>query len=148
MKSLDPLAYIQLERRLNPLRKNIENTHVRSGWIRSMRSAMGMSLKTLARLSGVSISTISGVEKREIQGRVTLETLRKIASAMDCELIYAFVPKKEIRALLKDRAYSKAQKILSRADTHMTLEDQKVEQSVKERIELLANRLIAEGDVW
>jgi predicted DNA-binding mobile mystery protein A len=148
MKSLNPLSYVQLERRLKPLRKNIENTHIRSGWIHSMRVALGMSLDTLARLSDASISTIAGIEKREPQGKVTLETLRKIATAMDCELIYAIVPKKEIRAVLKERAYSKAEKVLSRADTHMTLEDQKVRQSMKERIQLLADRLLADGDVW
>jgi predicted DNA-binding mobile mystery protein A len=148
MKSLNPLSYVQLERRLKPLRKNIENTHIRSGWIHSVRVALGMSLDTLARLSDASISTIAGIEKREPQGKVTLETLRKIATAMDCELIYAIVPKKEIRAVLKERAYSKAEKVLSRADTHMTLEDQKVRQSMKERIQLLADRLLADGDVW
>jgi predicted DNA-binding mobile mystery protein A len=148
MKSLDPLAFIQLERRLKPLRKNIENTRLRSGWIHSLRIALGMSLKTLARLSGVSISAISDVEKREPQGRVTLGTLRKIASVMDCELIYAFVPKKDLQTVIQDRAYSKAQKILSEADTHMTLEDQKVRQSMKERVELLAKHLIADQDVW
>jgi predicted DNA-binding mobile mystery protein A len=148
MKSLNPLSYVQLERRLKPLRKNIENTHIRSGWIHSMRVALGMSLDTLARLSDASISTIAGIEKREPQGKVTLETLRKIATAMDCELIYAIVPKKEIKAILKERAYSKAEKVLSRADTHMTLEDQKVRQSMKERIQLLADRLLADGDVW
>jgi predicted DNA-binding mobile mystery protein A len=148
MKSLNPLSYVQLERRLKPLRKNIENTHIRSGWIHSVRVALGMSLDTLARLSDASISTIAGIEKREPQGKVTLETLRKIATAMDCELIYAIVPKKEIKAILKERAYSKAEKVLSRADTHMTLEDQKVRQSMKERIQLLADRLLADGDVW
>lgn len=146
--SIDSLALIQIERRLKPLRKLVNNTKLRMGWIHYIRVALGMSLKTLAKRAGSSISTVAQSEKREAQGKVTLETLRKMAAAMDCEFIYAFVPKDDIQSILKKRALEKAKKILTQADTHMTLEDQQVRQDMKERVERLAEKLITDGDVW
>ena len=67
---------------------------------------------------------------------------------MDCEFVYAFIPKKEIKQIIKDRAYSKARKMLERAEVHMSLEDQKVKQDFNERLERLANKFIESGDVW
>ena len=71
-----------------------------------------------------------------------------MAEAMDCEFVYAFVPKKELKALVRARAESKAKKILDRADTHMGLEDQKVNQSYEGRLQWLVNKLIESGEVW
>ena len=38
--------------------------------------------------------------------------------------------------------------LLELADTHMTLEDQKVKVDFDERIKILADKLIKKGDVW
>jgi predicted DNA-binding mobile mystery protein A len=146
--SIDNLALVQIERRLKPLRKYAGNTKLRTGWIHYMRTTIGMTLKNLADRARISVSTVAQSEKREIQGKVTLDTLQKLAAAMDCELIYAFIPKTEIQILLKEKALAKAQKILSKANTHMSLEDQEVQQSMKERIERLAEKLIRDGDIW
>lgn len=148
MKPLDPLALIQIERRLRSLRKQIENTQIRTGWIRYIRTALGMSMKTLAKKAKSTVSTIAQSEKREAQGKVTLETLRKMAEAMDCEFIYAIVPRIEIQSILMGKAQVKAKKILSKANTHMSLEDQEVRQSMGERVNRLAEKLIKDGDVW
>ncbi len=148
MRYLDSLTLSQFERRISPLRRNIENTLIRMGWIRYVRTTLRLSLRTLARLLGVSLATIAQIEKRELEGKVTLETLRKVARAMDCEFVYAFVPKKEIQTLIKDRAYEKARKILLKANTHMILENQKVERPLEERVKMLAEKFIKEGDVW
>ncbi len=113
-----------------------------------MRNALSMTQKNLAKLLNSNIATVSQTEKRETTGKVTLDTLRKIANAMECELIYAFVPKKEIKSILRQKALEKAEIIVRQADTHMTLEDQKVENSLRKRVERLADKLIAKGDVW
>ena len=67
---------------------------------------------------------------------------------MECDFIYAFVPRKKIKLLIKEKALEKAKQILTRADTHMSLENQKVEKFVTERIQRLAETLIQQGDVW
>jgi len=67
---------------------------------------------------------------------------------MECEFVYAFISKVDIDELLKKKALEKAKQILSRADTHMTLENQRVEQNFQDRLERLANILFDKGDVW
>ncbi|MBI2602131.1 MAG: hypothetical protein HYW48_03665 [Deltaproteobacteria bacterium] len=102
----------------------------------------------LAKRAKVITQVLHKIEKREAEGKVTLETMRKIAWAMDCEFIYALVPRKEIKFLLKEKALEKATRLIEEADIHMTLEDQKVTEDFKTRIERLAETLLKKGDVW
>jgi len=148
MGFLNKLAISQADRRLMRLRPALKNATVKPGWIHYMRTALGMKLKDLALRSGLSVPTVAQSERREAQGKVSLETLKKMAKAMDCELIYAFIPKTDIKTLLKRKAIEKAAQILKVADTHMTLEDQKVSTAMKERIDRLAEKLLEKGDVW
>lgn len=144
----DQIAISQADRRIKPLRESLENTRVRPGWIHYMRTILGMTLKDLAIRAGVSTPTVAQSERREAEGKVTLETLRKIAKSMECEFVYAFIPKSDIKTLLKSKALKKAEEILARADTHMALENQKVTGDKKMRIERLAKNLYEKGDVW
>lgn len=148
MNNKDLIAYSQFERRIKPIRKNIDNLKVKGGWIHYVRSILDIKLTTLAKLAKTTSSVIQQAEKREAQGKVTLDTLNRMANAMGCEFVYAFVPRKEIKSLIEDRALQKARKILERADIHMSLEDQKVEQKFENRVKILASQLIELGEVW
>ena len=79
----DQIAISQADRRIKPLRDSLENTQVRPGWIHYMRNILGMTLKDLAIRAGVSTPTVAQSERREAEGKVTLETLRKIANSME-----------------------------------------------------------------
>jgi predicted DNA-binding mobile mystery protein A len=142
------LALAQIERRLTSIRRVSEATQVRPGWIRYMRQALGMTLESLAHRLSLSTATIAQIEKREALGTVTLETLKKTAHALNCELIYAFVPKTDIQSILQKQAIEKAKTILANADLHMTLEDQRADQDLDERIKRLARKLLESGDLW
>ncbi len=148
MKPLDPLAFNQINRRLKKLRDASPDTQIRSGWVRYMRQALGMTLSKLAKHAHLSIGTIAQIERGEAAGKITLKSLKKIAEAMECEFVYAFVPQDDLELILKKAALKKAKLLLATADTHMSLEDQQVKQSMESRIERLANRLIEKGDVW
>ncbi|MGK5081952.1 helix-turn-helix domain-containing protein [Bdellovibrionota bacterium FG-1] len=148
MKELDSLAIEQANRRLKSIRKALPDTKVRPGWIRYMRQSLSMTLKQLATRTGLSIPTVAQAERGEAVGKVTINTLKTMAQAMDCELIYAFVPKTDLDQLMKKAALKKAAILLSTADVHMTLEDQRVNESVEKRIERLAEKLLKKGDVW
>jgi predicted DNA-binding mobile mystery protein A len=148
MTLLDPLALSQINRRLKSLRKSQKDANVRPGWIRYMRQSLGMTLKQLAGRAHLSTPTVAQAERGEAAGKVTLATLRKMAHAMECELVYAFVPKTDVDVLMKNAAQEKAKRTLTAADVHMALEDQRVTRSIEERIERLARKLVAEGDVW
>lgn len=148
MNNKDLIAFSQFERRIKPIRKNLDNLNIKGGWIHYVRSILGIKLTTLAKLTKTTSSAVQQAEKREAQGKVTLETLNKMANAMDCEFVYAFVPKKEIRELVEDRAVNKARMILRNADMHMELEDQKVKQKFEDRVRRLAVQLMELGEVW
>jgi len=148
LKRPDKLAMKQIERRLEKLRSISKDAHVRTGWIAYMRQAMSMTLSTLAKSAGLSPATVQQIEKREMSGRVTIETMQKIAAAMECEFVYAFVPRQEFGSFLKSKATAKATRIVHEADVHMTLEDQRVSEDIKDRIDRIAEDLLAKGDIW
>lgn len=145
---LNETALNQVNRRLEALRDVKDKALVRNGWINYMRTALGLTLSELGSLVSLSTASVAQAERREADGQVSLSTLKKMAEAMDCELIYAFVPKKDIKTMVHDQAFEKARKTLGIADLHMKLEDQKVEGNEEERIERLAKKFIEKGDIW
>lgn len=145
---LNETALNQVNRRLEALRDVKDKALVRNGWINYMRTALGLTLSELGSLVSLSTASVAQAERREVDGQVSLSTLKKMAEAMDCELIYAFVPKKDIKTMVHDQAFEKARKTLGIADLHMKLEDQKVEGNEEERIERLAKKFIEKGDIW
>ncbi len=142
------ISFSQAEKRSKVLKKLSSQIQMRTGWIEYMRAVLRMKLKDLAKRAGVSMPTAAQSTRREAEGKVTLETLRKMANAMECDLFYAFVPRKNIQSILMEQAIQKARSILGRADTHMSLEDQKVKESMDLRVQRLAQKLIDQGDVW
>jgi len=73
---------------------------------------------------GVVPSRITALEKAEVQGTVTLRTLREAAEALECELVYALVPRQPLDEILRERAVSRADKDLARVHHTMRLENQ------------------------
>ncbi len=118
------------------------------GWIYQMRNTLGLTLNKLAQACAVSTPTIAQAERGEVSGKITVETLRRAAEAMNCEFVYAFKPKSNFEEFINSRAYEKAKRILSNADLHMSLEDQRVSGELEQRIQNLKKKLIKEGKVW
>lgn len=145
---LDKLTIKNAQRRRGELLKTVPHMRVRPGWIKYTRSVLGMTLKELAKLAGLSLPTVAQAERREAEGKITIDTLKKLAEAMECEFVYAFIPKDDIPDLLHKKAFEKAQRTILKADTHMGLEDQKVKEDLKFRIETLAEKLLAKGKIW
>lgn len=63
-----------------------------NGWIRTVRESLGLSTTQTAKRLGVSQPRIIALERGEIKGSLTLQTLKKVARALDCTLVYALVP--------------------------------------------------------
>lgn len=145
---MDKLTLKNAENRRAEILKVISFMKVRPGWIKYIRSVLGMTLKDLAKLTGLSLSTIAQSERREAQGKVTIDTLNKIADAMGCEFVYAFVPREKISSTMQRKAREKAKRVILKADTHMTLEDQKVKEDLDARIANLAEKLLEKGNIW
>lgn len=75
-----------------------------TGWLRAVRTALGISAADLGRLLGMSRQAVADLERREVQGTVTMAGLRRAAEALDCRLMYAVVPRKSLKKMRKARA--------------------------------------------
>lgn len=65
----------------------------RVGWVREIRTALGLSQSQLAARAGVSRATVQQMERAEAQRRITLASLDKLALAMGCQVALAIVPR-------------------------------------------------------
>lgn len=101
----------------------------RRGWLHLVRTALDMSTRALAERVGLSQPRISLIEKGEIDGSLTLNTLEKVADGLGCELVYYLVPKegKTLEQLRKDQAERKADWINNYSEIQMRLEEQPTE---------------------
>lgn len=97
-----------------------------TGWIRTIREALGMSTTQLARRLGIAQSGVVTLEQREVQRTVTLESLSRAAEALDCQLVYAVVPRDGLQAIRERRARLVARHRLGRVAHSMALENQAV----------------------
>ena len=121
------------------------------GWIRTMRNALGMSGAQLARKLKMSRAQISQAERNEVSGAVTLKSLQKMADAMGCRVVYAFVPEVPSNEMVVRRAREKAKQLVSKADTHMALEQQSLSSKDREfEIGRLQRKLLDKmpSDLW
>jgi predicted DNA-binding mobile mystery protein A len=104
------------------------------GWIRSSRTAIGMTLKQLASRLGFSVPAAKNFEMREVDEAITLASLRKIANAMEMDLVYYFKPKQDsLDDLLQIRAELKAKELMGRSNQAMILENQEADNKNKSR---------------
>jgi len=115
------------------------------GWIHALRLALGMSATVLARRLGVSHPTVLSYERAELSGRIQMDTLRRVADALDSELIVALVPRKPISEILRARAREIAQQEMSATVQSMRLEDQEVNPAdTRAQLDLLVESLVRE----
>jgi predicted DNA-binding mobile mystery protein A len=113
------------------------------GWIAAIRTALGISSTALAKRLKVGHSTILEYEKGEVSGSITLQTLGRVADALDAELIVALVPRKSVAATLRARAESIAGEEMRAVIHTMRLEDQEVESNAThEEYEKLVTSLL------
>ena len=97
------------------------------GWIRAVRTSLGMSVRQMAERIGVTQQSAARLEKNEINDAITLKSLRKAAEALDCRLVYAFVPNKgSLQDIVRKQALRKARDIVDPVDHSMMLEAQGV----------------------
>jgi predicted DNA-binding mobile mystery protein A len=132
----------QLDRRLTPLRTADGLATPPRGWIRAIREALGMTTAQLARRIGVSQPRAVAIEQAERTGAITLDSLRRAARALECELVYVLVPRKPLEELTGDRALALAKRRLVHTRHTMALEDQSIAaDDEQDQLEQLARQL-------
>lgn len=129
MNEKDLLKLEQLDRALLPYRDLVGIPRPPLGWVRAIREALQMSGPQLAkRLQIRAAQSVEDMQKDEASGAITLRTLGRLAEALDCQLVYAIVPRKSLLDVLRDRATVIARKQLARVSHSMKLEEQGVSQ--------------------
>ena len=71
------------------------------GWVRTLRVALGMSNQNFAKRLGITPASVSALEASEARGSVRIETLRRAAAALGCDLTYSFVPSQKLSEALE-----------------------------------------------
>jgi len=121
----------------------------RDGWVRAIREALGMSAADLGGRMGASETSVLSLEHNEVARRVRLDTLERAADALDCDLVYALVPRHPLGQMVDDRARAVAGKLMGSVSHSMALEGQQVCPSVTQDQKLeLAVRLRDEPGLW
>jgi transcriptional regulator with XRE-family HTH domain len=62
----------------------------------------------VARRAGISAARVVQIERNERKGKVQLDTLGRLAAALDCRLVYAFVPRTSFEAMVLEQARRRA----------------------------------------
>jgi predicted DNA-binding mobile mystery protein A len=104
------------------------------GWIKAVRTALGMSYRQMAKRLKITPQSAQGFEKREMQESITIKNLHEIARSLNMRLVYGFVPTSgSLEQMIADQALAVARKIVMRTDMTMKLEDQGVTKERKDK---------------
>lgn len=141
-----------LDTMLKPWKEMPDYFKPRKGWLKCIRESLGISSRQMAKFLGRTNSAVLALEKREVEGKVTLETLEVAAETLGCKLVYAVVPHGDsLEQNLSFKAKEAAERIVKKTQHHMRLEDQDVsDKESREQIEDLAYELKEKLDpkIW
>lgn len=134
MKTNNTLIREQLQVPLDRLYSLFDIQVPHKGWIRAIRNALGMSGRQLAKRIDITKQRVSFIEKQEIDGSVTFNTMKKTAESLNCVFVYALVPRDSLKEIVHTQAKLVASKRLFRASHTMSLEGQALSKNESERI--------------
>jgi predicted DNA-binding mobile mystery protein A len=115
----------QLNRTLAAFAEAKNEPRPQRGWLRAVREALGLSLDDVGTRIRKPRQRILEFEEAEAEDRITLKSLRSVAAALDCDLVYAIVPKfGSISELAERRLRQSATQDVLDVEHTMGLEDQ------------------------
>lgn len=145
------LARKNLDKRLNTLRNSSALTTPPRGWIKAIRESLGMTTTQLGQRIGVSQPRAIQIERSEVRGTLTLDSLERAAHALNCRLVYALVPSEPLATMVEKKADELAAKRVSHTNHTMSLEDQAVHtEDADEQLHALARKLAEKSgsELW
>ena len=138
-----------MDKRLDALRPTDRFAAPPKGWVRAIRDALGMSGSQLAKRMNVSPQAVNALEQSEASETARLETLRKAAAALNCQLVYALVPNRPLTETVATRARAKALEAIGGVSHSMAMEDQSVrDDDLEERIRIFIAETLRDRDLW
>ncbi len=151
MKTLQSLRVHQLDEEFDRIDALRDRPAPDQGWIRTIREALGMSIRQMAERAGISYTAAQSAEMSEAKGTIQLDTLRTLADALGCELRYAVLPRTSLAETLEDRADLLASRIVERVSDSMELEEQGIHgEEIQRQKDEIKSDLIREQsrDFW
>lgn len=133
MSKIDDLRVRQLDEALETFQALRRRPPPDGGWLRTIREGLGVSLRQAAERLGVSKGAVRSAEANEARGTIQLDSLRLMADALGCDVVYALVPRSPLRRMLEDQALRRAEALVERVSASMELEDQGVAASERQR---------------
>lgn len=134
----------QVSRKLQELSEFRTKTLNIKSWSKYVREGLGMTISQMARRMGLAQSTMTESEKQEEAGTLTINKLKKMAAALDCDFVYAFVPRTSLEDTVENEARRKVLKSMESADAHMALENQSLVFKNKKEKDERINELVDE----
>lgn len=138
MRNKQKLLIEQLDQKLRPFSEAKKVPIPERGWIHTIRTALNMTMAQLGTQLNITRQGVKNIEVSEANGRITLNSLKDVAHAMDLKLVYALVPiNGTVDDLIQLKAEKLAKKIVLRTNQNMKLEnqgigDEKIEKTIKE----------------
>ncbi|EKD44157.1 MAG: mobile mystery protein A [uncultured bacterium (gcode 4)] len=122
-------------------------------WLSTIRESLWMTVTTASKRAWVSVSAWITAEKREVEWTISLETLRKFLSALNCDLVYMPVPRiRPLSKMVEKQAFEFTRKEVMAIDSTMTLENQAPkEEFTQKMIKNQAEDIIRSGNwkkIW
>jgi len=144
MNDKDYLRLQQIEETIRPFRALVDTQPPRRGWIRAIQQALGVTNRQLAKRLRLKPQTIEDMQEYEAKETIKLTTLRKLAQALDCRLVYAVVPNKPLEEMRLEQARNVARRQLKPVAHSMSLEAQGVSDAdQKSELDRLVQKLLA-----
>ncbi|GAO99016.1 helix-turn-helix protein [Caedimonas varicaedens] len=94
------------------------------GWIKTIRMALKMTSKQLGKRIQKTQQNVSILEKNEVEGTITLQSLEEMARVLNCKFYYAFIPEDSLEERFKKQILKKAQEEMAYISHSMRLENQ------------------------
>jgi predicted DNA-binding mobile mystery protein A len=144
MNDKEYLRLQQIEEAIKHFRALVDTQPPRRGWIRAIQQALGVTNRQLAKRLHLKPQTIEDMQEYEAKETIKLQTLRKLAEALDCRLVYAVVPNTPLEEMRLEQARKVARRHLKPVTHSMSLEAQGVSDA-DQKIELdrLVQKLLA-----
>jgi transcriptional regulator with XRE-family HTH domain len=99
---------------------------------------------TIARATAGAVTRL---EQSEAGDRIRLDTLRRAADALECDLVYLLIPRRPLTTVVRERAGELAHWQVAAVEQTMSLEDQATGQT-QEMEDQLTQQLLDRGGLW
>lgn len=143
------LARRHLDKRFTALGDISKFAAPTKGWMRAIREALGMTAAQLGVRLGARAQSVFDLERSEALGTIQLNSLRKVAEALDCTVVYALVPNTLLSEGVARRARRLAEQELGRIGHTMGLEAQGVQdEDFEDRVERYIKESLRDRDLW